>query len=309
MKILCLFAGQGYQQKNLFEAAKNTPKALELIQAFSKVASIDLLSTELPITNPKFSQLIIGAYQFTLFQLLKPLLNHHSIDCAGYSLGGVSSFLASTDAPITVAYKILSYRTQLMTSLLTKEPLTAYDLLFIAGAFELEAIKALCHKHECFIAIINLQHHLVIGGTLPNLKKLQLKLSQYKITQSTFLNINLPSHTPFYKDKMGEFQHFLASNHLNTLHYPLFSPITLTKIYDCTEAQILLDQELYTCLQWDKLCNLICEYQYDVIIDLGPGQSMTSFLNLTRNDLKIITTAHYKSFEKIVSSIDKQINV
>ena len=309
MNILCLFAGQGFQQQNLFEVFKNNQQALDLVQEFSKRTSMDLLQTHLPIADPSYSQLIIGAYQLILFRMLEPLLANHQLDCAGYSLGEVSAFLASTYASTSTTYQVLSYRTQLMASIFTKEPIEQYDLLFVVGTFTLEAINELCHRYECFIAIINLQYHLVIGGTVTNLQRLQLELPSYKVKQSKFLNIHLPSHTPFYQDKKGLFHQFLASMDLNRLYYPLFSPIKLTKIYDSTEEQQLLDQELYTCLQWGKVCDLISEYQYDLIIDLGPGQSMTSLLNRTSTNSKLISVAQYKSIDGIIGSIARQINL
>ncbi|MFT4058018.1 MAG: hypothetical protein QM652_00555 [Legionella sp.] len=41
----------------------------------------------------------------------------------------------------------------------------------------------------------------------------------------------------------------------------------------------LLDKELYSTLHWNKVCDLIHEYNYDLIIDLGPGNAMIHFLN------------------------------
>lgn len=298
MNILCLFAGQGFHHSNLFNMFRNNPQALELIKEFSQLISVDLLEDNLAVNNPYYSQLIIGAYQFILFRMLEPLLAVHSLDFAGYSLGEISAYLASTQAPTTTAYQVLSYRTQLMTSILSKKPVEHYDLLLVSGNFELEIMGLLCHRYRCFIAIVNTQH-LVIGGTVTNLKKLQSKLPLV----SKFLAINLPSHTPLYQDNMGLLQQFLASMQLNKLRYPLFSPIKLSKIYDCKEEESLLDQQLYSCLYWDKICNLINEYHYDLIIDLGPSAFVSSLLKLQNRDIALIITAQYKSIDGIMNRI------
>jgi malonyl CoA-acyl carrier protein transacylase len=307
MNILLLFAGQGFQQQNLFEIFQGNQKAIELLQEYSKTLSLDLLEPQLPITDPLYSQLIISAYQLTLFSIIEPLLIANRIDCAGYSLGEVSAFLASSKASVPTVCEIVSYRTQLMTSLLTERPINHYDLLFITGNFELETIETLCAQHECYIAIINLQHHLVIGGIISNLTNLQVELRQYNVQHSKFLNIQLPSHTPFYLPKKGLFKNFLANMGLSRLDYPLFSPISLSKVYKSSEEQALLDVELYTCIQWDKVCELIIEYQFDLIIDLGPGLSMTNFLNLASTHLNIITAAKYKNIAGLVRSIHNEL--
>ncbi|STX29762.1 putative malonyl-CoA acyl-carrier-protein transacylase [Legionella beliardensis] len=303
MTILCLFSGQGYQEQHLFKLFEGNQQALELLHEFSNVASLDFTQPTLPITDPQYSQLIIGSYQLILFWLLKPLLAAHRLDFAGYSLGEVSAFLASTKASAAIAYQVLSYRTELMTSLLKQYPNNKYDLLSVRATVSLEEINLLCARHECFIAIINVEHHFVIGGTLPNLKKLQLELSQNYLNVSKFLAINLPSHTPLYREQKGLLKKFLSPLNLETLHYPILSPIKLTKIFASVGEQALLDQELYTTIQWDKICNLITEYQYDLIIDLGPGQAMTDFLNLTNNKLTILTLSQFKSIKGIMTAV------
>lgn len=305
MNILCLFAGQGIQQSTLFEILQKDKELLLFLQQCSEAASFNFLQDNLPIKAPQYSQLIIGIYQLALFRKLEPLLAHQSIDCAGYSLGEVSAFLASTKASVETSCQVLSYRTQLMTSQIRGQ---SYDLMYIAGNFDFDTIKELCHQHQCSIAIINPKQHLVIGGLVDDLKKLQSELPQYQVTQSTFLNIGLPSHTPFYQNIKGQLHHFLASKNLNVLQYPLFNPIKLGKVYDGIEEQMYLDQELYTTLQWDKICSLINEYHYDFIIDLGPGESMSNFLKLVRGNLELITTAQYKSISGLVSAIQEKVN-
>lgn len=306
MNVLCLFSGQGIERQNLFTLMLNDLDALDYINQYSQAASFDFLHSNLLLEDPNYSQIIIGVYHLALFHQLKPLLAHHHLDCAGYSLGEVSAFLASTQATAAAAYQVLSYRTQIMTSLLREQPITHYDLLFITGAFDRQIMSTLCQRHGCFIAIINLQQHLVLGGRVDDLRKVQQDLSALKVTQSKFLNIHLPSHTPFYQNKKGQLQCFLSSMNLNVLQYPIFNPLKGGKVYDSIEEQILLDQELYTPLPWDNVCQLISEYQYDLIIDLGPGQSMTSLLKLTKADLNILTVAEYKSISGVMNAIRKQ---
>jgi len=265
MNVLCLFAGQGYQNNQLFNFFQDNLHATTLLHQLSSVMQLDLLNETVSLKDPNYSQFLIGAYQFTLFTLLKPLLASHQINLAGYSLGEVSAFLASVQATTEEMNKVLAFRTQVMTSILSNKNSLEYDLLFIRGQFILNDIQELCTQYHCAIAIINSEERLILGGTVTDLKRLLDKLSQYHLTHSQFLEIHIPSHTPFYANKKGLLQNHLNSLFAKPLLYPILSPIQLGKIYDVAEEKQLLDQELYTCLQWYSLCTLIPEYHYDLI--------------------------------------------
>ena len=302
MKTLCLFSGQGMQEKNPYALFHDSPHALKQTADFSRLTGLDLLYTPLPISDPHTAQLIIGCYQLTLFTLLQPLLDTHYLDCAGYSLGEVSAFLASTHATPEISHQVLSYRTELMTSLLNQEP-SEYDLLLVSGPFTLEEIKIVCDQYHCALAIVTVQDHFILGGTVTDLNKLQLALSKKPTSKSQLLGIHIPAHTPFYLDKKGQLQRALVDKKLHHLQYPILNPLACGKIHAASEEQALLDQELYSTLHWDKLCELIKEYQYDLIIDLGPGPAMTHCIRSIESRSTIITAFDYKHVNGLINAI------
>lgn len=312
MNILCLFGGQGSLQSDLFKACMEDPLTSKKIKEFSKLAGIDFGQTSLTLSDPYYVQVLIGCYQLSIFWRLEPFLKTQTLDCAGYSLGEFSAFLASTQASPSVAYQALSYRTKLMTSLLKQKPKTYYDLLAIKGDIHITDIQALCTHYECFIAIRNVAQGLVLGGRVMNLKQLQVELKR-KGSKSKFLNIQLPSHTPFYAPQNGKLKEYLSHLNLESLHYPLFNALRLSKIYDKGEEEKHLDEELYTTLRWDKICELILEYRYELIIDLGPGSALTRFLQLTpsplsNHKLPILTLADYKSINGFMEVLKNRLN-
>ncbi len=307
MNILCVFAGQGYKSSTLFNFFQNNEQTTSILHDLSSAMHLDFFNTPPALSDPYYSQLLIGAYQLSLFNSLKPLLNAHQINCAGYSLGEVTAFLASVQATAPEINSLLSFRTQLMTSILQQDK-SEYDLLFINGQFLLEDIKLLCTKYHCAIAIINSEQRLILGGKVSDLNDLLAQLPQHHLTRAQFLDIHLPSHTPLYADKKGLLHQYLDSQFSKPLQYPILSPLQLCKIYDVEEEKRLLDEELYTTLQWYSLCTLIPEYQYDLILDLGPGEAMTKQLQTIRSDLPIITLSSYNSFSGALTAIRKAID-
>lgn len=307
MKILFVFAGQGYHENNLFDIFRTDQKAMSLLKIFSAAAKIDFLRSDLQITNPSSIQCIIGTYQSTLFARLIPLFTDHQVDLIGYSLGEVNAFLASIGASPKESIKLLSYRTQIMTSIVKKNGLEEYDLLSIIGKFTLEEIQTILEKHNCYTAIINSNQHIVIGGKVSDLKKLAKELSKYHLTHAKFLEIHLPSHTPFYADESKLFQEFLNEHwRLDSLRYSIISPLELNKVYNAEKEKVLLSQELYSTIQWHSVCNLISEYQYNLIIDLGPGESMTNILtasNVELSNTQIVTASRYNSLKGLYRTI------
>lgn len=307
MKILFLFAGQGYHAESLFDIFQTDKKTINYLKTMSSAAEIDFLQNNLEMTNPYSIQSIIGAYQLTLFSRLQPLFTNHQVDLAGYSLGEISAFLGSINANPRDSFKLFRYRTQLMTSIVDNNIFAEYDLLSVVGKFILEEIQPVIAKHNCYIAIINSAQHVVIGGKISDLRHLITALSQYPISHAKFLGVYLPSHTDFYSDKSKQFQQFLDENYgFYSLKYPVISPLELNKIYNAKQERALLAQELYTTLQWHKVCDLIGEYQYNLIVNLGPGDSMTTILNKANTELfntPLITASHYNSLKGICNAI------
>lgn len=306
-----MFAGQGYHNSDLFDLFQSERTALDQLHEFADSAHFDFQKNIKEIINPGFSQLIIGAYQLTLFLTLSELLTNHQVEFAGYSFGEVSAFLLSTKANSDLAFEVINYRTQLMTSLLNHTENNKYDLMSIKGTFELDAIEALCATHHCGIAIINSDNHLIIGGRIPDLDDLKNQLTEHQVDHIKFLSIHLPSHTPFYLPQANKFSQFLKSkfNDNVTLTNPIISPRSLKKIYNAQDEMSLLDTELYSTLNWQATCHLIAEYGYDLIIDLGPGTAMTAFLkniSIDEQKTRLLTVANFKSIcgikNKLVTS-------
>ncbi|RUR07201.1 ACP S-malonyltransferase [Legionella sp. km772] len=303
MKVLCLFAGQGYHSNDLFRLFQGDKMAENLLEKLSSVLKIDLLCGQWSLTDPYYSQFIIAAYHYTLFNLLRPALLAHQVNLAGYSLGEVSAFLASSQATIEEMHETIAFRTELMTSILKEGDKPEYDLLSIRGQFTLANIQELCSQYGCALAIINSEERLIIGGRIKDLKQILEQLPKYHLSHSQFLEIHLPSHTPFYADKKGLFQSYLNSLFSKSLCYPILSPLDLNKIYDGEQEKQLLDQELYTTLQWYGLCMLLPEYQYDLILDLGPSDALSKQLKTMNIDLPLLTVASYNHYSGVLEAL------
>lgn len=299
MNILCIFSGQGYRNNTLFDFFEGNKTAQTHLNQYS-------LENSCRLENPNDAQLIIGAYQLTLFNLIKPLLINHQVTLAGYSLGEVNACLASIEASPEEVNTVLKSRTQLMTALLKSG--NEYDLLFIRGHFQIEDIKTLCASHHCAIAIINSNERLIIGGSIGDLNNLLSILPAHHLIHSQFLGVHLPSHTFFYENQKGIFQNHLNTLGSRTLHYPILSPLELCKIYEFEQEKQLLDKELYTTLQWYKLCALISEYHYDLILDLGPGDSMTKQLEAVTPDISVVTLSYYANVSSALRFLKNQLS-
>ncbi|AHE67590.1 acyltransferase domain-containing protein [Legionella oakridgensis] len=307
MKILLVFAGQGYNDSELFKLFHADQEALSYLNELSAAAGFNLFKNTSRMEDPDFAQLLIGAYQLTLCTAISSLLSHHQVDVAGYSLGEVSAFLVSARASSKDAIDVIGHRTRLMTSLIKSNPQEEYDLLAVTGKFDVEEIKCICEKHHGALAIIASEEQFIIGGKLSDLKRLLQELAAHHMTRSKFLSIHVPSHTPFYAQQANQFYQFLRSKFaVSRLNNPMFSPLALKKIYDLEEEMHLLDSELYSTLDWRSVCHLMIEYQYDLIIDLGPGSAMTSLLKAAAINLfntSIITVANFSSLAGVKNQI------
>ncbi|PJD93988.1 MAG: malonate decarboxylase subunit epsilon [Legionella sp.] len=297
MKVLCLFSGQGYQDPALFSLFDDKPSH-PLIASWSSLLGTDLQQQPLALKDYHTAPLFIGAYQWCLFHLIAPLLASQSIDLAGYSLGEVIAFLVSCHATTQDTFQVLQARTQLMASMIKKDEY--YDLLSITGTPLPNEIKQQCDQHQCFVAIEQSEQHLIVGGKLSDLQALVDELTPCHL-KTKFLAIGLPSHTPFYSSQKDQLYPYLAAVGTDRLHYPLWNPLSLKKITSKQEEARLLDKELYTPLPWQKLNQLIKEYHYDLIIDLGPGKVMSHLLSPIETSL--CSLSDYKSTNGLLNGL------
>jgi [acyl-carrier-protein] S-malonyltransferase len=303
VKILLLFGGQGVGDSNLYDLLHGDKEGDAFLSRASEIANTNLLHEIIKIRDPHDSQLLIGIFQLGVFSILRHILGASEISVAGYSLGEVPAFLSSINASLEECVEVLKYRTQLMTSLFIKEKEGTYDLLSIKGRFGFEEIESLCFKYHCEIAIINAENRLIIGGKVSDLQNMLSHSEEFRIDHYKFLAVYEPSHTSYYRTHSEKFTEFLKSKFSeSSLRYPIISPIKQRKIDDIHEEIILLGQELSTRLHWDKVCQLIPEYGYELIIDLGPGSAMTFFLKGSGARLynqKIVTIANFRTLEGV----------
>jgi malonyl CoA-acyl carrier protein transacylase len=309
MKIMVLFNGQGGGHSNIYRLLQQEETGKEYLLQASKILGQDLLDRTISIANPLTCQMLIGVYQIGMFSVLQQMLHGCEITLAGYSLGEIVAFLASVNASVESAISTLQFRTTLMQSIF-KENVGAYDLLSIHGPFSLEEIKAICLEFHCEIAIINSSNHFIVGGEIANLQKIISKLSDFR-AHLQLLSIMVPSHTSYYKDQSPLFTQFLQNQFPNaSLRYPILDALSSERIESSQYEMVLLGKELSCCLNWHKICQLIPEYGYELIIDLGPGATQTALLQeggtlLHRQE--VITIDDFKSIEGLKDYISKHI--
>lgn len=291
MKILLMFSGQGDANSNLFQMFADDDLALNYVSQLATAASINIAEHSADdLRNPRLAQILIASYQLTLFKSIEDLISTSQLEFAGYSLGEVSAFLLSIQAEPKIAIEVLRQRTFLMVSNINIAN-EAYDLVSFIGTFDIKMVQQLSSVESCGIAITISNSHVVLGGTISNLDKLLKKLSDLYQCQIKYLNVQLPSHTPIYKEQSAEFSKFILSTIPNgRLRYPIISPVQLQKIYDDQHEAQLLGDELCTTLDWKSVSMLISEYKYDLILDLGPGAALSSFLKEVHVDPSLLVT-------------------
>jgi [acyl-carrier-protein] S-malonyltransferase len=196
MKVLFVFAGQGYQQDDLFDAITSYQPTNTRLNELPQQANFSLAKNISKLNDPNYTQLLIGAYQWVMYHELINLFKKDLLEFAGYSFGEVMAFLISAKSEAENVIPIIQYRSQLMTAALP--PSEKFDLLSIKGRFQIEDVDNCCQKNNCAIAIQNSDQHFIVGGKIESLKQLLNDLSQSHLEHSSFLSIHRPSHTPFY---------------------------------------------------------------------------------------------------------------
>ena len=310
MKILLLFAGQGYMKPDLYHIFTTDSKAIEWMQSVQKQLKLDLSDDASKFIDPVFTQRLISLYQLGMCSLLAPQIEQHDIELVGYSLGEVSAYMFSIGLSIPEINNCVKYRTQIMMDILSNGGGNDYNMVSVYGRFGLEEINEWCKKYGCFVAIINSNNHVVISGKIKNIQLLLRNQVQF-FSKSHFLSIPLPSHTPLYKHQSQQFEQFLFKNYSDKpMKYPILSTLSHEKNRDNKLQISLLASALSNPLEWYKINHLIEENQYDLIFDLGPGRAMSDMLmeqDKFKFDERIMRLSEFKTIAGIKNHLNNRL--
>lgn len=101
---------------------------------------------------------------------------------------------------------------------------------------------------------------------------------------------------------MEDWAHYLQKHHQNTNTHGS----VVKKKYAVADAKQMAIDGYKLVFGWYSVCELIGAYQYDLIIDLGPGTAMSTILtaaNPQLSEIKRMTVSQYKHLDGLLHAL------
>lgn len=301
MNLVILFSGQGLQQQQHVDEviflAEQFGYTTALTQQLPEIYSADFDSQQ--IFDNQLAQPLIFALQYLRWQQLKvhcaePIL------FAGYSLGEASAFCCSAHLDFTQALAFIRMRAQVMTQGTTEDS----GLVAIQG-LSYQQLKPLLFATETELSIKLNDSHFICGGRTLQLHQLMISAQCAAAQHIQHINVSIPSHTNLMQSAAIQFAQYCETLPTTTMQIPMISATNGHRYHDADQARKILTAQIDHALDWSICMQTLAEYQPDLIVEIGPGKSLSKMTADFMPTAQSRSYDDFKQFEGLSKWIDK----
>jgi [acyl-carrier-protein] S-malonyltransferase len=277
--ILC--SGQGYQGADMFDLLADAPAATPVFEAAKFVldgkdprqlvreASNDDLHAD------KVGQILCCTQAMAAWAVLgakapRPLV------VAGYSVGELAAWGVAGLLDHKGVLDLAVQRAAAMDKA-TTEP---SGLVAIRG-LRRDALDSICKAHGAYIAIVNSEDQMVVGGTRKALDAVVLDARAAGAKRTTMLPVTVPSHTPLLASASDRFRQTLAKAHLPA-EVPsgvrLLSGIDGDTVFDVRAGADKLARQIQQTVDWAACMQSCRAAGVAKIAEFGPGDALAHMM-------------------------------
>jgi [acyl-carrier-protein] S-malonyltransferase len=271
MSLAILCPGQGGQHPDMFAMVTGVTSAENVLAWAQKVlgiAPLELMVNGTDIYRNRIAQPLVCAVILARWEALRKGLPAPRM-VLGYSVGELAAHAIAGTIEIETCLKLAVKRAELMDE---ASPLKA-GLIGVLGLNQ-HQIQTLCVAHKLGIAIVNDDCHFVVGGASAGLKALERDAQELgaRISQ---INVSVPAHTHWLKAAAEAFGRELKRTNLNRPKLPVLAGIDGRVVRTATSAAETLASQIAQTLQWRLCIEQAMEMGVTVLLELGPGNSLT----------------------------------
>ncbi|MDB5365840.1 MAG: malonate decarboxylase subunit epsilon [Rhodospirillales bacterium] len=301
LALLC--SGQGAQHPKMFDVLATEPAAAPVLDAVSARLGIDVRDLGSAIEparlfdNAVAQQLMVGhalaAHAALQARGIEAMIH------AGYSVGELASHAVAGRISVETALDLAAERARCMDA--ARDAASAPQGMTGVIGLQRAQGEALAKASGAEIAIINGPAHLVFGGTLDALDRLEAQAPSMGARHIRRLDVRIASHTRWIATAAGCFAARLAETRWVYSSAPVLAGIDGRAVQPGDDTVQALSAQLSQALDWERCMQAVLEYGPTRLLELGPGTALTKIAAEVAPSVAARAVDEFRTYDGVAS--------